>query len=92
MAVKAQWDRDTTHCCKQGCSRHRAKAKPGEPVPVMCQYHLDQFIARVEAIANAHEPPVPVATVGYRTPADDTDDCPRCGQKGARVDHGRAGC
>lgn len=85
MAVKAHWDRDTTRCCKEGCGRARAEGS------VLCRYHVDSFIARCEQIANAHTPAEEHTPKSFRW-GQDTDTCPRCGQAGARVDHGRAGC
>lgn len=93
MAVKPQWDRDTRTCCRIDCDRLRATPEPGGPVPVMCQYHIDAFLWRVEQLANAHTPAAPPPPpVTFRTPTDESDDCPRCNQPGARIDHGRGGC
>lgn len=87
MTVKAHWDRDLTRCCKEGCGRARAADS------VLCRYHVDSFLARCEAIANAHEVPHPTSPpTSFRWGTDDPDTCPRCGEEGKRLDHGRAGC
>lgn len=93
MTVKQHWDRNTRQCCKADCPNPRAPQVADEPPSLMCTAHVEEFLARVEALANAHggsiHSPEPVS---HRTVTVEDDKCRRCGEEGMAAAHAIGGC
>lgn len=92
LAVATGWDR-TTRCCKEGCTNPRGKTSAGLP-SLSCQYHTDQWEARLRQVIADHgstppdafRPSTRVQPVQFTPPTpppsgplDDAQLCSRCG-------------